>query len=124
LFTIKAIHPRRRAPGARLEQEALITFAALSAFCGIFMPFLEPRQREAWPSCSATARCSYRALVTPEDQYGRRHIHADQVAQENADLERRLLERLDELSTPFTEEDWAEIRSEVRWRLARKRKGR
>ena len=56
-------------------------------------------------------------------EYVRRLIHADQVAQE-ADLERRLLERLDEPSTPLTDEDWFEIRREVRRRLAAKPKGR
>ncbi|HVR74270.1 MAG TPA: hypothetical protein VMT52_08060 [Planctomycetota bacterium] len=57
-------------------------------------------------------------------EYVRRLIHADQVAQEKADLERRLLARIDEPSTPFTAEDWSEIRSEVRRKLATKRKGR
>lgn len=57
-------------------------------------------------------------------EYVRRLIHADQVAQEKADLERRLLARLDEPSTPFTDEDWSQIRNEVRRKLAAKRKGR
>ena len=48
----------------------------------------------------------------------------DQVAQEKAALERRLLARLDEPSTPFTDQDWSDIRTEVRRKLAGKRKGR
>jgi hypothetical protein len=28
---------------------ALVTFALLCAWCGIFMPFAEPRMRDAWP---------------------------------------------------------------------------
>lgn len=57
-------------------------------------------------------------------EYVRRLIHADQLAQERASLERRLLERLDESSTPFTDQDWSDIRSEVRRKLDAKRKGR
>ena len=57
-------------------------------------------------------------------EYVRRLIHADQLAQEKAALERRLLERLDEPSTPFTDQDWSDIRTEVRRKLEGKRKGR
>ncbi len=57
-------------------------------------------------------------------EYVRRLIHADQLAQEKAALERRLLERLDEPSTPFTDQDWSDTRTELRRKLERKRRGR
>ncbi len=55
-------------------------------------------------------------------EYVRRLIHADQLAQQNVAIERRLLERLDEPSTPLTDADWNEIRNEVRKKLGAKRK--
>ena len=57
-------------------------------------------------------------------EYVRRLIHADQLVHEKATLERRLLERLDEPSTPFTDQDWSEIRTVVRRKVAAKRTGR
>ena len=57
-------------------------------------------------------------------EYVRRLIHADQLALERASLERLLVERLDEPSTPFTGRDWARIRARVRRKLEARKKVR
>ena len=83
----------------------------------------EDRTRYSGRPTTAFAMVAATGCATASE-YVRRLIHADQLAQEKASLERRLLERLEEPSTPLTDQDWSEIRREVRRKLEAKRNGR
>ena len=57
---------------------------------------------------------------TPSE-YIRRLIHADQRAREQEELERKIVAGLDSPSREMTPEDWSELRTTLRDRLAKNR---
>ena len=68
------------------------------------------------------ARAAATGCSTPSE-YIRRLIHADQQSAEEQELERKILAGLDSTAREMSEEDWADMRSTLRRRLAsRKRK--
>jgi len=78
-----------------------------------------PTTQKAYVKAQAAASgCS-----TPSE-YIRRLIHADGKAREQERLERRILDGLDSSSREMTEEDWRELKTTLRRKLAKRRKDR
>lgn len=78
-----------------------------------------PASQKAYVKAQATASgCS-----TPSE-YIRRLIHADQLAREQAELERRIFEGLGTPSREMTPEDWQELRGTLRKKLVQRSKVR
>lgn len=78
-----------------------------------------PATQKAYVKAQAAASgCS-----TPSE-YIRRLIHADEKVREQAELERKILEGLDSSSREMTLEDWKELKTTLRRKLAKRRKGR
>jgi antitoxin ParD1/3/4 len=76
-----------------------------------------PTTQKEWVRAQAAATgCS-----TPSE-YIRRLIHADQRAQEQEELERKLLEGLDSPAREMTHDDWSNLRRMLQDRLAKRRK--
>ncbi|MEQ8762544.1 MAG: type II toxin-antitoxin system ParD family antitoxin [Planctomycetota bacterium] len=76
-----------------------------------------PASLKAYVKAQATATgCS-----TPSE-YIRRLIHADQRAREQEELERKILEGLDSPAREMTDEDWQDLRSTLKKKLAKRRK--
>ena len=75
-----------------------------------------PTTQKAYVQAQAVASgCS-----TPSE-YIRRLIHADQVSREQHELERRILEGLESPGRALSSEDWQELRSSLREKLARRK---
>ena len=78
-----------------------------------------PTTQKAYVKAQAAASgCS-----TPSE-YIRRLIHADEKAREQERLERRILDGLSSASREMTEEDWRELKTTLRRKLAKRRKDR
>ena len=58
---------------------------------------------------------------TPSE-YIRRLIHADQKANEQAELERKILQGLDAPSRTMTTEEWSKLRRNLKDKLTKRRK--
>ena len=78
-----------------------------------------PATQKAYVKAQAAASgCS-----TPSE-YIRRLIHADEKSREQERLERKILEGLDSGSREMTPDDWRALKSTMRRKLAKRRKGR
>ena len=78
-----------------------------------------PATQKAYVKARAVASGS----STPSE-YIRRLIHADERVCEQEELERRILEGLDSSSREMTQEDWRELKSTLRRKLAEPRQAR
>lgn len=66
------------------------------------------------------ARAAASGCSTPSE-YVRRLIHADQRAQEQEELERKILEGLDSPAREVTSEEWQRLRTTLRKALTKRR---
>jgi len=78
-----------------------------------------PTTQKAYVKAQAAASgCS-----TPSE-YIRRLIHADETAREQEELERKILKGLDSATREMTQEDWRDLKTTLRRKLAKRRRDR